>query len=154
MSSRDLLIVLGFKKGEEIDNEGNKSTYHLILEFIWKKIRNKVIYFSPKEFQVIDVTNEELESYLSRLLDIGILRFVYRVDCPECDAPHKEIDNNPLSLWGEGYRCPLCNNDNQILLEDISCFYKFDTQFREKFQTFFFLPIYPQKRIQNRVLLL
>jgi len=154
LSSNDLLNVLGFKEGEEIDEEGNKSTYHLILEYIWKKVRNNNNYFTYPEFKKLKIPDEELNSYLSRLIKIGIFHHSYRVDCPECDTPHKEINEDPLSMWGVVYKCPLCKNLNQILLEDILCYYKFNSKFTDEFHNFFFLQNYLQMGIKNRVLLL
>lgn len=154
LSLNDLLNVLGFKEGEEIDEEGNKSTYHLILEYIWKKIRKNNTYFTYPEFKTLDIQDEELNSYLSRLLEIGIFHHSYRVDCPECDAPHIEVDEDPLSMWGDVYKCPLCKSMNQILLEDILCYYKFNSQFKEVFHKFFFLQNYHQMGAKNQVPLL
>ncbi len=153
MSSNDLLNVLGFKEGEEIDEEGNKSTYHLILEYIWIKVRKNNTYFTYPEFKKLDISDEELNLYLSRLLTKGIFHYLYRVDCPECDAPHNEIDKDPLSMWGVVYKCPLCKNTNQILLEDIFCYYKFNSEFKEALHNFFFLQNYHQLGIRNQILL-
>jgi len=154
LSLSDLLNVLGFEEGEEIDEEGNKSTYHLILEYIWKKVRKNNTYFTYPEFKKLDVPDEELNSYLSRLHKKGIFHHSYRVDCPECDTPYNEIDEDPLSMWGVVYKCPLCKSMNQILLEDILCYYKFDSKFKEVFHNFFFLQNYHQMGIKNQILLL
>lgn len=154
MSLNALLNVLGFKEGEEIDEEGNKSAYHLILEYIWIKVRKNNTYFTYPEFKKLEIPDEELNSYLSRLLKKGIFHYSYRVDCSECDTPYNEINEDPLSMWGVVYKCPLCKSTNQILLEDILCYYKFNSKFKEEFHNFFFLQNYHQLGIKNQILLL
>lgn len=153
LSSRDLLNVLGFKEGEEIDEEGNRSTYHLILEYIWQKVKNRLIYFTHPEFKRFNLSEEELNSYLDRLFEQEILIPAYRIDCPECDTPYKETKEAPLSMWGEVYKCSMCKSKNQILLEDILCYHKFNSEFKKSFHNFFFLQKFREKEVRNPLML-